>query len=176
MFKIKGPILAATDLKGSDELLRQADTLARSYHVKLSACRVIPEIFAVRLLLTQLHLDDAQRLYDLEAAVRNALLKRIRTVTRREPPRIEMETEQGTVHAGILWAADCIGAGVVVVRGSRSQGAKHPGRRYGEQVIRYAPCAVLVARPSPAGKALAASDFSDLALLHKDRDEQIIKD
>jgi hypothetical protein len=131
MFKIKGPILAATDLKGSDELLRQADTLARSYHVKLSACRVIPESFAVRLLLTQLHLDDAQRLYDLEAAVRNALLKRIRTVTRREPPRIEMETEQGTVHAGILWAADCIGAGVVVVGGSRSQGAKHPGRRCG---------------------------------------------
>ncbi|MBP1624555.1 MAG: hypothetical protein H6Q07_2575 [Acidobacteria bacterium] len=92
MFQIKGPILAAMDLnKGSDELLRQADALAHSYKVKLSVCHVLPEIFAVRPLFPQLHLDDALKLYDLEAAVRDALLKRIRTVTAREPPQIEIE-------------------------------------------------------------------------------------
>jgi nucleotide-binding universal stress UspA family protein len=33
-----------------------------------------------------------------------------------------------------------------------------------EHVVRYAHCPVLVARPSPAGKVLAATDFSDPAL------------
>ena len=116
MFKIKGPILAAMDLdKGSDELLSQADVLAHSCHAKLSVCHVLPEIFAVRPLFPQLHLDDALRLYDLEAAVRFTLLNRIRTVTGRVPPQVQIEIEQGTVHAGILRAADNMGARTVVV-------------------------------------------------------------
>ncbi len=165
MFEIKGPILAAMDLdKGSDDLLRQADALARSYNVKLSVCHVLPEIFAVRPLFPQLHLDDALRLYDLEAAVRDALLKRIRTVTSREPPQIEIEIEQGTIHAGILRAADNIGAGVVVVGGKVDHRGLHVLGGAAEHVVRYAPCPVLVARPSPAGKVLVATDFSDPAL------------
>ena len=59
MFKIKGPVLAAMDLDdGSDDLLLQADALARSCNVKLSVCLVLPEIFAVKPLFPQLHLDD----------------------------------------------------------------------------------------------------------------------
>jgi nucleotide-binding universal stress UspA family protein len=165
MFQVKGPILAAMDFdKGSDELLRQADALARSYNVKLSVCHVLPEIFAVRPLFPQLHLDDALKLSELEAAVRDALLERIRTVTAREPPQMEIEMEQGTVHAGILRAAENIGAGAVVVGGK----VDHRGLRIlgsaAEHVVRYANCPVLVARPSPAGKVLAATDFSDPAL------------
>ena len=95
MFKIKGPILAAMDLdKRSDEVLRQADALARSYKVRLFVCHVLPEIFAVHPLFPQLHLDDALKSYDLEASVRDALLNRIRTVTAREPPKIEIEIER----------------------------------------------------------------------------------
>ncbi len=165
MFQIKGPILAAMDLdKGSDELLRQADALARSYKVKLSVCHVLPEIFAVRPLFPQLHLDDALKLSELEAAVRDALLKRIRTVTAREPPQIEIEIEQGTVHAGILRAAENIGAGAVVVGGKVDHRGLHILGSAAEHVVRYANCPVLVARPSPAGKILAATDFSDPAL------------
>ena len=164
MFKIKGPILAAMDLdKGSDELLRQADALARSYHVKLSVCHVLPEIFAVRPLFPQLHLDDALKLSDREAAVRDALLKRIRTVTGREPPRIGIEIEQGTVHAGIIRAAERIGAGAVVVGGKVDHRGLHLLGSAAEHVVRYAHCPVLVARPSPSGKVLAATDFSDTA-------------
>ena len=164
MFKIKGPILAAMDLdKGSDEILRQADALARSYHVKLSVCHVLPEIFAVRPLFPQLHLDEALKVFDLEAAVRDALLKRIRTVTAREPPQIEIEIEQGTVHAGILRAADNIGAGAVVIGRKVDHGGLHILGSAAEHVVRYANCPVLVARPSPAGKVLAATDFSDPA-------------
>jgi nucleotide-binding universal stress UspA family protein len=165
MFQVKGPILAAMDLdKGSDDLLRQADTLARSYHLKLSVCHVLPEIFAVRPLFPQLHLDDALKLYDLEAAVRDALLERIRTVTGRVPPQAEIEIEQGTVHAGILRAADNIGAGAVVVGGKVDHKGLHILGSAAEHVVRYAHCPVLVARPSPAGKVLAATDFSDPAL------------
>jgi len=165
MFQVKGPILAAMDLDmGSDELLRQADALARSYNVKLSICHVLPEIFAVRPLFPQLHLDDALKLSELEAAVRDALLKRTRTVTAREPPQIEIEIEQGTVHAGILRAAENIGAGVVVVGGKVDHTGRHILGGAAEHVVRYANCPVLVARPSPAGKVLAATDFSDPAL------------
>ncbi len=165
MFQVKGPILAAMDLdKGSDELLRQADALARSYNVKLSVCHVLPEIFAVRPLFPQLHLDDALKLSELEAAVRDALLKRIRTVTAREPPQIEIEIEQGTLHAGILRAAENIGAGAVVVGGKVDHTGSHILGNAAEHVVRYANCPVLVARPSPEGKVLVATDFSDPAL------------
>jgi universal stress protein A len=165
MFQVKGPILAAMDHdKGSDEVLRQADALARSYHVKLSVCHVLPEIFAVRPLFPQLHLEDALKLSELEASVRDALLKRIRTVTAREPPQIEIEIEQGTVHAGILRAAENIGAGAVVVVGKVDHTGSHMLGSAAEHVVRYAHCPVLVARPSPAGKVLVATDFSDPAL------------
>jgi len=82
----------------------------------------------------------------------------------RQPPKIEIEIEQGTVHAGILRAADNIGAGAVVVGGK----VDHEGRHFlggsAEHVVRYVHCPVLVARPSPAGKILAATDFSNPAL------------
>jgi nucleotide-binding universal stress UspA family protein len=165
MFKIKGPILAAMDLdNGSDDLLRQADALARSCNVKLSVCHVLPEIFAVRPLFPQLHLDDALKSSKLETAVRDALLERIRTVTTRQSPQPGIEIEQGTVHAGILRAAEHIGAGAVVVGGKVDHRGLHILGNAAEHVVRYAHCPVLVARPSPAGKVLAATDFSDPAL------------
>ena len=165
MFKIKGPILAAMDLDtGSDELLRQADALAHSYKVQLSVCHVLPEIFAVRPLFPQLHLDDALKRSGLEAAVRDALLERIRAVTSLGLSQTEIEIEQGTVHAGILRAAERIGAGAVVVGGKVDHKGLHILGNAAEHVVRYAHCPVLVARHSPAGKVLAATDFSDPAL------------
>ena len=150
--------------KGSDEVLRQADALAHSYKAKLFVFHVLPEILAVRPLFPHLHLDDTLKAYNLEASVRDALLKRIRTVTDREPPKIEIEIEQGTVHAGILRAADSIEAGAVVVGGKVDHEGRHLLGSAAENVVLYANCPVLVARPSPAGKVLAATDFSDPAL------------
>lgn len=165
MFKIKGPILCALDLdNGSDDLLRQADALARSYNVELSVCHVLPEIFAMRPLFPQLHLDDAMKSSALETAVRDALLERIRTVTTRESPPAGIEIEQGTVHAGILRAAERIGAGVVVVGRKVDHGGLHILGNAAEHIVRYAHCPVLVARPSPPGNVLAATDFSDPSL------------
>ena len=165
MFKIKGPILVAMDLDDkSEDSLRQADALARSSSVELSVCHVLPEIFAVRPLFPQLHLDDALKRSGLEAAVRDALLERIRAVTGRESPKTGIEIEQGTVHAGILRAAERIGAGAVVVGGKVDHKGLHLLGDAAEHVVRYAHCPVLVARPSPSGTVLAATDFSDPAL------------
>ena len=165
MFKIKGPILAAMDLDtGSDDILLQADALARSCKVKLSVCHVLPEIFAVRPLFPQLHLDDALKSSELETAIHDALLERIRAVTTRESSQTGIEIEQGTVHAGILRAAERIGAGAVVVGGKVDHRGLHILGNAAEHVVRYAHCPVLVARPSPEGKVLAATDFSDPAL------------
>jgi nucleotide-binding universal stress UspA family protein len=85
-------------------------------------------------------------------------------VTVREPPQLEIEIEQGTVHAGILRATENIGAGAVVVGGKVDHNGLHYPGSTAEHVVRYANCPVLVARPSPAGKVLAATDFSDPAL------------
>jgi nucleotide-binding universal stress UspA family protein len=77
---------------------------------------------------------------------------------------MKIEIEQGTVHAGILRAAKNIGAGAVVVGGKIDHRGLHILGSSGEHVVRYANCPVLVARHSPEGKVLAATDFSDPAL------------
>jgi universal stress protein A len=52
----------------------------------------------------------------------------------------------------------------VVVGGKVDHKGLHILGSSAEHVVRYANCPVLVARPSPAGKILAATDFSDPAL------------
>lgn len=162
MFQINGPVVAAVDLDDrSHEILGQANNFARFYNVELSVCHVLPEIFAVRPLFPQLHLGDALKLAELEAAVRSALLERIQKETGRGPTQVVIAVEQGTAHAGILRFAESIHAGAIVVGGKAdSQGLPMLGRA-AELVVRYAHCPVLVARASPLGMVLAATDFSD---------------
>ncbi len=165
MFKISRPILAAVALDGgSDNVLNQADAFARFYKVDLHICHVLPELYAVRPLFPQLHLDDALNQAELEASVRTALLKRVQKIRRGDPHRIDVIIEQGTAHAGILRAAERIGAGLIVVGGRARPETLVVLGGTAEHVARYAHCAVLVARPSPVGKVLAATDFSDPAL------------
>jgi nucleotide-binding universal stress UspA family protein len=165
MFKIAGPILAAVALDdGSDYVLREADAFARFYKVELHICHVLPELYTVRPLFPQLHLDDALNQAELEASVRAALLKRfqkLRPVGRR---RVDVIIELGTAHAGILRAAEKIGAGLIVAGGKADPEGPAILGGTAEHVTRYAACPVLVARPSPGGKILAATDFSDPAL------------
>lgn len=70
MCQINRSILAAIALdETSDEVLRQAHAFARSYKVDLYVCHVLPEIYAIRPLFPQLHLDDALKQAELEASV-----------------------------------------------------------------------------------------------------------
>lgn len=165
MLQLDRPILAAVAFdESTDEVLRQADALARSHKVDLHICHVLPELYAVRPLFPQLHLDDALKLAELEASVRDALLKRIQEVLRGDPGGMDLIVAQGTAHAGILRAAETIGAGIIVVGGKTNPEGRALLGGAAERVVRYAHCPVLVARPSPAGRVLAATDFSDPAL------------
>jgi len=76
MFQINRPILAAVALDDdSDDVFRQADAFARFYKVDLHICLVLPELYAVRPLFPQLHLEDALNQAELEASVRTAVLR-----------------------------------------------------------------------------------------------------
>jgi nucleotide-binding universal stress UspA family protein len=162
MFQIKGPILAAAAFdEVSEEVIRQADAMARSYKVGLCICHVLAEICAVRPLFPYLHMDDALKVAGLEASIHKALLKTIRNATSRSAADVSIVIEQGTVHAGILRAAERLGAGAIVIGGKTESTSMPVLGGIAERVTRHAHCPVLLVRPSPAGKILAATDFSD---------------
>ena len=149
---MKGPVLVATDLsQGADEAVRQADAVARHVGGPLHVCHVLPEILHVRMLFPQLQQQDANDMQALERKVTDVVTARVQDLTGRSAPDYAVEVAAGSPHAGILRAAEKLGAGVLVVG---------PGR-VAERVARSASCHVLVARRSPSGKVLGATDFSD---------------
>jgi nucleotide-binding universal stress UspA family protein len=81
------------------------------------------------------------------------------------PPPLSVVIVAGSPHAALVHLADERGAALVVVGASSREGLDHV--LFGstaEQVVRYAHCPVLVARPSPSdGVVLAATDFSEAA-------------
>jgi nucleotide-binding universal stress UspA family protein len=162
---LQGPVLVASDLsEGADEALRQGNALARSLNASLHVCHVLPELLSLDPLFPQLNLRDALAAPEMEAKAADALEEQVKDVTGREPGTFEVMLQTGAPHAGIVQAAESLVAGVVVL------GAAGTGRRVGslggvaERVVRNAHCAVLVARPSPPGAVLGATDFSDPAL------------
>jgi nucleotide-binding universal stress UspA family protein len=152
---LRGPVVAAIDLTdAADEVLAQAHTLAAGLHARFVVCHVLPEILHTRMLFPQLSETDAETHATIERRTREAIEARIALVTARSPDDFESVVEFGSAHSGILAQVEHVGAGLVVLG---------PGR-VAERVARYAPCAVMVARPSKGGCVLAATDFSDPAL------------
>jgi nucleotide-binding universal stress UspA family protein len=153
--RLIGPVLVATDLTpASDEALRQGDALARALGGPLHMCHVVPDLLTVRMLFPQDQRGDDAFVRELEHHAVDLVQASIAKHTAR--PRAEVRTgiESGSPHSGILRRAETMAAGVIVVG---------PGH-VAERVVRHAPCPVLVARPSPRGAVLAATDFSDFAL------------
>jgi nucleotide-binding universal stress UspA family protein len=162
MFEIKGPILAAMAFDDvSRDVLSHAEALAHFYSAELCVCHVLAEICAVRPLFPYLHMEDALKVADLEAEVRRELLKIIHGVTSRTANQVSVVIEQGTVHSGILRAAEDLEAGAIVIGGKKDQTSIPVLSGIAERVTRHAHCPVLLVRPSPSGKVLAATDFSD---------------
>jgi nucleotide-binding universal stress UspA family protein len=152
---LAGPVLVAVDLsKGADEVLRQADALARRFEGPLYVCHVLPELLHVWMLFPQLQQQDAGHVQGLERRVAELVASSVETVTGRSPDQYSVSTEVGSPHSGILRQAEQIRPGVLVLGAGRVT----------ERVVRYAPCPVLVARASPRGKVLGATDFSDPSL------------
>ncbi len=152
---LEGPVLAAIDLtETADEILAQANAIAGSLKTSLIVSHVIHETLRVRMLFPQLAGADAAGHAALEQQVLEAVEARVAAVTRRAAGDFSVAIDSGSPHAGILRRAEQARAGLLVVG---------PGS-VAERVARYATCAVLVARRSPRGGVLAATDFSDPAL------------
>lgn len=152
---LSGPVLVATDLTpASDEALRQGDALASALGGPLHVCHVMPDLLTVRMLFPQAQQRDDAAVQGLEDHASGLVEVSIARLTGRTPGEFRVGIESGSPHSGILRYAEALGAGLIVVgRGDVA-----------ERVVRHAHCPVLVARPSPSGIVLAATDFSDSAL------------
>jgi nucleotide-binding universal stress UspA family protein len=148
--------MAATSLsEGADAALRQGHAIASELGVAFIACHVLPEAFSVRVPFPHETGIDSAVHVDIERRARAILRDRLGVVIGAAANLVRIEIESGTAHAGILTAAERVGAGLVVV------GAGATAQR----VARSAGVPVLIARPSPAGGAiLGATDFSDPSL------------
>lgn len=153
---LRGPVLAAVDItNGADETLAQASALARDLRGPLLVVHVLPDAARVRMLFPQFAVADTAAAAARQAKIGDALQARISAVTGRSAgDDVEIVLDTGTPHAGILSRAEAAGAGVIVMG---------PGA-VSERVARYAGVPVLVARPSPRGAVLGATDFSDPAV------------
>lgn len=148
----KGPVMVATDLEpDADEAVRQADTLAKREGQPLHACHVLPEVLRVRALFPQLHQPEAAELLALERRAGDEVARRVEELTGRFGEECPIWIDTGSPHGGILRQAERVGAGLIVL----GPGPTAP------RVVRGATVPVLVARPSPPGGVLGASDLSD---------------
>ena len=162
---LHGPVLVGTDLsRGADEALRQGARLAGDLGAPLIVCHVIPELAPVAMLFPQWRALDPSVGEAMAGKARDAVGRQIEAAcgsVAGSDVRVVLET--GTAHVGLLTQAEAVAAGLIVVG---------PGRVAGD-VVRHAAVPVLVARPSPSGVVVGATDFSDLALpaLHAAADE-----
>lgn len=149
---LRGPVLVATDLsKVAEAALRQGHAIAADLGTPLIVCHVLPEAFRVRVLFPQDAGIDASVQAQLEQKATTVLRAQIAGVLGPHAGTIAIEIESGSPHAGIHAVAERVGAGLIVVG---------PGAT-ALRVTRSASCPVLIARQSPTGLVLGATDFSD---------------
>jgi nucleotide-binding universal stress UspA family protein len=152
---IEGPILTATDLSdAAAEALLQADAIATSIDAPLIVCHALPELIRARMLFPQWAAVDRDAQEVLNAKGGEATAWQVERLTGRTPDHFVAAVDSGSPHAVILRQAEEARAGLIVLG---------PGAT-ADRVVRYAPCPVLIARRSPRGPLLAATDFSDPAL------------
>ncbi len=153
---LRGPVLCASDLSDTGaSVLREAYAIATQVGASVSVCHVLPESFNVRVLFPHEAGIDTSFQEELKVSATAAVRAWLDVVIGAEASAARIEIETGTPHAGILSAAERIGAGVIVIG-------------WGETALRVARLAtvpVLIARASPTGGCvLGATDFSDPSL------------
>lgn len=159
-------VLCAADLAAdTDEVLRQAHAVARLYGSRLVVFHAVPNAMRSAPLFPHLALQDNARFVELERKVLEALAARVTSATGRPQGELEVLLGFGAPHTAIIEAAEQVGADLVVVgAGGSTAAARAVLGATAERVVRYAHCAVWVARPALLqGRVLAATDFSDPA-------------
>src|SRR5579863_9435278 len=159
-------VLVATDLsEGADEAIRQGHARAVAAKGELVVCHVVPRAVHHNPLFPQENSAETAGAVGLERRIADATEERVVALTGSEPGSFRVIIDSGSPDAAIVRTADEVGATLVVVS---SRGATGLDRlllgSVAERVVRYAHCAVLVARPhAPTGHILVATDFSESA-------------
>ena len=152
---LRGPVLVGTDLSSAaDEALRQGARLATELAGKLFVCHVVPELIPDGSIFGEFRRANLQAGDSVLAKARAAVEQQVNTVLSANALAAEVILESGTPHAGLLMQTEATEAGVVVTA---------PGS-VALDVARHARAAVLIARRSPQGPVVAATDFSDISL------------
>ncbi len=159
-------VLVATDLSdAADEAIRQGDERARADGGELIVCHVVPNVMRNNPLFPQHNAGDIAGSLDFEQRAVKAIELRVVALTGRSLAEFRVVVDNGSPAAGIVRAADEAHATLVAVSSSGATGLDRLLLgSVASRVVRYAHCAVLVARPhEKTGKVLAATDFSDPA-------------
>jgi nucleotide-binding universal stress UspA family protein len=153
---LRGPVLVGTDLsQAAERALRAGALLARALDSRLIVCHVIPELLPDGSLFDEFRSSNLQAHDSIVANARLAVQAQLDSVlTDPNDAAVDVVLESGTPHSGLLRQAEHTRAGVVVTG---------PGSAAIE-VVRHAEPAVLVARDSPRGPVVGATDFSDPSL------------
>ncbi len=173
----RGAVVAATELGESGaEAIARADAWARRWNAPLVVAHVMPAVDALVPLFPHLYqpLPEPERI----AAAAQAVREQVSAATDRKPPDYDIDIEIGSPHGAIVTLAHEIRPRLLVVGASRKNAVERAllGST-AEQIVRHAPCEVLVARPGFSGRAgpqphpgggggpiVVATDFSDSAL------------
>ena len=152
---LRGPVLVGTDLSArAEEALRQGARLARELAATLSVCHVVPEVIPDGSVFTEFRRANLDTQESVLARARTAVQQHVNTVLGADYTAVDIILESGTPHVGLLRQAEETKAGVVVAG---------PGSTVLD-VVRHASTPVLIARHSPRGPVVGATDFSDRSL------------
>jgi nucleotide-binding universal stress UspA family protein len=152
---LRGPVLVGTDLtQAADEAVRQGADLARALDSRLIVCHVVPEVLPGGALFGAFKSANRRTHDSILSSARAAVQAELDSVLAERSKTVDVVIETGTPHVGLLRQADEAGAGIVVT-GIGSVAI---------DVVRYAATPVLVARESPQGPVVGATDFSDPSL------------
>ncbi|HEY3253963.1 MAG TPA: universal stress protein [Polyangiaceae bacterium] len=159
-------ILVGSDLgAASDEALRQALSLARAERAELAVCHVLPEP-QLRALFPEEHARDLETLAAIEPRTTAALRAQLESLQPEQAIPFSVFVEQGSAYGELVDRAEQWGADLIVIGNHGRAELKHFFLgSVAEKVARHAPCTALIARKSPEGVVLVATDLSDPAQL-----------
>jgi nucleotide-binding universal stress UspA family protein len=160
-------ILVATDLsEAADEALRQAHEWALAAGASFEVCHIVANPMRSNPLFPQRSATQATEFTDLMERAQVVVGTRVATITGREASAVTTLVDDGVPYARVVQLAEDRHVDVLVVGSHGYTGLRQALLgSVADKIVRYAHCAVLVARPQPTRThaVVAASDFSDPA-------------